>query len=133
MRAVRYILLVAVVVPLIAYLMTGLVQVQPGERAVVRRFGQVLPEKPGPGLWIGLPWGMDRVDRVSIDEVRRVEVGYQPSQDDGISTPPGQLLTGDHNLVNIRVVLRYRVGDKDDQLEQFVLHRDRADILIAHV
>src|SRR5262249_6232486 len=62
---------------LLAYLATGLTEVRPGERAVIRRFGRVLEETPGPGLWIGLPWGMDRVDRVSVDSVRRVVVGYR--------------------------------------------------------
>ncbi len=131
MRVLRFIVLALAVLLVAAYLLTGVVQVQPGERAVVRRFGRVLDEKPGPGLWVGLPWGMDRVDRVSIDEVRRVEVGYSPDQDDGSGTPAGQMLTGDHNLINVRVVLRYRV--REDQLEEFVLHRDRADALIARV
>ena len=27
--------------------------------------------KPEPGLYVGLPWGIDRVDRVPIDLVRR--------------------------------------------------------------
>jgi membrane protease subunit HflK len=129
MRIFIIVLVGLVVVALGGYLLTGVVQVQPGERAVVRRFGRVLDDKPGPGLWIGLPWGMDRVDRVSIDEVRRVEIGYQPDRDDGISTPTGQMLTGDHNLINVRVVLRYKV--REDQLEEFVLHRDRVDALIS--
>ena len=49
---------------------TGLYQVLPGEAAVVRRFGRVLPERPEPGLYLGLPWGMDRVDRVAVDQLR---------------------------------------------------------------
>src|SRR5262245_39221517 len=131
MKKMRILLIVVLVVLLGAYLLTGVVQIQPGERAVVRRFGQVLAEKPGPGLWIGLPWGMDRVDRVSVDEPRRVEVGYQPESEDGVTAPAGQLLTGDHNLINVRVALRYRV--REDQLEEYVLHRDRADALIGRV
>jgi modulator of FtsH protease HflK len=131
MRMLLYVILGGFVLLLVAYLFTGVVQVQPGERAVVRRFGRVLEDKPGPGLWIGLPWGMDRVDRVSIDEVRRVEVGYQPDQEDSAAPPTGQMLTGDHNLINIRVVLRYRV--REAQIEEYVLHSDRADALIARV
>jgi membrane protease subunit HflK len=132
-RTLRYVLLAVVVFGVAAYLLTGVVQVQPGERAVIRRFGQVLDNKPGPGLLLGLPWGMDRVDRVSIDEFRRVEVGYQPEVDDGVSTPPGQLLTGDHNLINVRVVLRYQVRNDEASLVEYVLNRDRADALIARV
>ena len=78
----RYLLLVVAVVLIVAYLLTGVVQVRPGERAVVRRFGRVLEHKPGPGLWVGLPWGMDRVDRVAVDQVRPVEVGYRPDADE---------------------------------------------------
>ena len=71
MRWLRYLLAAAVVL----YLLTGVVQVRQGERAVVRRFGRVLDEKPTPGLWVGLPWGMDRVERVEVDALRNVQVG----------------------------------------------------------
>src|SRR5262249_7247929 len=53
---------------------TAVTQVRPGERAVVRRFGRVLDHRPEPGLYVGLPWGMDRVDRVPIGLVRGVKV-----------------------------------------------------------
>jgi membrane protease subunit HflK len=100
----------------ILYLLTGVVQVRPGERAVVRRFGRILDEKPEPGLWVGLPWGMDRVDRVEVDRVRSVSVGY--SEDD-MGLPSGQLLSGDHNLVNVRVLLYYKIHP--DQAAEFVI------------
>src|SRR5919202_485656 len=67
----RYLLLLA----LAAYLLTGLSQVRPEERAVVRRFGRVVAH-PGPGLWVGLPWGVDRVDRVPVRTVRQLRAGY---------------------------------------------------------
>ena len=40
-----------------AYLLTGVYQIRPEERAVVRRLGRVVA-KPGPGLWVGLPWAL---------------------------------------------------------------------------
>jgi len=115
---------------LVGYLLTGVTQVRPGERAVVRRFGRVLDEKPGPGLWIGLPWGMDRVDRISVDTVRRVTVGYQPSTEES-GTPAGQLLTGDQNLVNVQVVIDYEVREAD--VAEFVVQQDRVDGLVSRV
>jgi membrane protease subunit HflK len=114
---------------LIGYLLTGVTQVWPGERALVRRFGRVV-DKPGPGLRVGLPWGIERVDRVPVDLVRRVAIGYQPDADEtDQTTPPGQLLTGDHNLVNVQVVFDYSV--RDDQLEDYVVQAERADGVIA--
>jgi membrane protease subunit HflK len=125
----RRLLIVGALLLLAGYLLTGLTQVRPGERAVVRRFGRVLAYKPEPGLWVGLPWGMDRVDRVSVDLVRPVTVGYQPQEDEDLVTPAGQLLTGDHNLVNLQVVLNYSV--QPDRVDDYVMHADRADSLIA--
>ena len=60
MKRRRWLLLL---VPLAAYLLTGVAEIRPEERAVVRRFGRVVA-LPGPGLWVGLPYGIDRVDRV---------------------------------------------------------------------
>jgi modulator of FtsH protease HflK len=126
----RYLLYVGVLV-LLASLLTGVTQVRPGERAVVRRFGRVLDDKPGPGLYIGLPWGMEQVDRVPIGLVRQVTVGQAPRDmdDTGQTTPAGQLLTGDHNLVNLQVVIDYAVNE--DEVEDFVIQQDRADGLVA--
>jgi membrane protease subunit HflK len=113
------------------YALTGVTQVRPGERAVVRRFGRVLNEQPGPGLWFGLPWGMDRVDRVPIEKVRRVEIGYSAEEDDGGLTPAGQLLTGDHNLVNLRVVVNYTVKEDKEAVVGFAVQEDRIDGLVG--
>src|SRR5262245_53140269 len=135
-RYLRYFVAAGLVTLLAAYLLTGVTRVRPGERAVVRRFGRVLEHKPEPGLFVGLPWGMDRVDRVPVDMVRHVEVGYRPNADDDpSSTPPGQLLTGDHNLVNVRVVVNYSIDA--DRVEDFVVQLDgdggaeRVDALVA--
>jgi modulator of FtsH protease HflK len=123
-KRLRYLPLVA----LVAYLLTGVAQIRPEERAVVRRFGRVVA-RPGPGLWVGLPYGIDRLDRVPIATVRRVSVGYRPESVE--DTPPGQFLTGDQNLVNLQVAIDYAVGDEPDDLERFVLQQDRTDGAIA--
>jgi membrane protease subunit HflK len=105
------------------------VQVRPGELAVVRRFGRVLADKPEPGLHVGLPWGMDRVDRVVVDAVRSVAVGYQEEEPGERAMPPGQLLTGDNNLVNVQVVVYYRV--RPAEVADFVAAADRVDELLT--
>lgn len=113
----------------LGYLATGLTQVQPGQRVVVRRFGRVVA-KPGPGLWVGFPAGIDRLDTVPVDLVRRVRVGFEPETADLESaSPPGQLLTGDYNLVNIQAIVDYAV--RDDEIEDFVVNADRVEGAIA--
>ncbi len=122
-----YLLLLALSVVLLCYAATGLYQVLPGESAVVRRFGRVLAERPKPGLHLGLPWGVDRVDRVAVDHLRRVVVGYQEGGD--AVMPAGQLLTGDHNLVNVQAAIYYKI--RPDQVADFVVQTDRVDGLTA--
>ncbi|MBY0526498.1 MAG: protease modulator HflK [Gemmataceae bacterium] len=114
---------------LVGWFLTGVTQIRPGERAVVRRFGKVVAQ-PGPGLRIGWPWGIETVDRVAVDEVRRVSVGYQPEGEDSSgATPIGQLLTGDHNLVNAGVQVHYAV--QPDRIDDFVVQQDRVNGLVA--
>ncbi len=127
MRIVRWLLPVL----LVGYLLTGVVQVRRGERAVVRRFGRVLAYHPEPGLWIGLPWGMDRVDRVEVDTVRSVAVGFSEDEVPEGSTPAGQLLTGDHNLVNVQLVLYFKV--RPEALAEYVVQADRVPGVLARL
>ena len=110
---------------------TALTQVKPGERAVVRRFGRVLEHKPGPGLYCGLPWGMERVDRVLVSEARRVPVGVTGRDEDESVTPAGQFLTGDHNLVNVQAEIHYKVTEAE--VEQFALQADRVEPLLVRL
>src|SRR5439155_5285971 len=104
----------------LAYLATGIYQVGPEERAVVRRFGKVVA-RPGPGLGVGLPWGIDRVDRVPVRTVRQVRAGYDPEAAGEGSAPVGQMHTGDQNLVNVQLVVDYAIGETDDDLDNYVI------------
>jgi membrane protease subunit HflK len=110
--------------------LSALTQVQPGERAVVRRFGRILADKPGPGLFVGLPWGFDRVERVPVRRVKRVVVGMVSEESDQ-GAPQGQLLTGDHNVIDVQAEIFFTVFE--DQVEKYVLQSDRADALVARV
>jgi len=115
---------------LAGYLATGVYEVRPGELAVVRRFGRVLEEPRLPGLNVGLPWGLDRVDRVAVDEQRQLTVGFHESEEPPRgSVPAGQLLTGDNHLIDVRATVYYRV-DREGVVA-FALHADRVEIVLA--
>jgi membrane protease subunit HflK len=109
---------------------TSLTQVRSHERAVIRRFGRILEQKPQQGLYIGLPWGIDRVDLAPVGPVRTITVGFSDKEDrDEDVVPAGQLLTGDHNLVNVEVSLNFKVREKD--MERYVLQQDSVDAFVA--
>ncbi len=108
---------------------TGLVVVAPGESVVVRRFGRVLPEAWGPGLHLGLPRGLDRIERLRLEEVRRVEVGLADTPGPNDEPGAGEYLTGDLNLIHARAVVQYRVADP----VRFVLATDDREFTLSRM
>lgn len=129
-------LVILLFVLLAGYFATGLFQVAPGEWAVVRRCGQPLADLRGSGLHWGLPWGIDQVDRVAVDEQRQLIIGYQDETGPGDSlapitqaSPTGQALTGDNQIVNIRISIHYRI--ERDSLVDYVLAKANVEELLT--
>ncbi len=113
----------------LAYLATGWTTLAPGEAAVVRRLGRVLPEPWGPGPHWGWPRGFDRVTRLRTDEVRRLEVGLAGTPGPDESPEAGEYLTGDLNLLRARADVQYRVADP----VAYVLRAADRDRLLARL
>jgi membrane protease subunit HflK len=126
----RYVLYLIAVAFLVWTAGTVLTQVRPGERAVIRQFGRILPEKPGPGLYIGWPWGVEQVERESVSSVRRINVGFTLKQEpEDEVVPAGQMLTGDHNLVNVQVAIDFKIREAD--VAKFILQKDQVEAFVA--
>jgi membrane protease subunit HflK len=104
-------------------LATGLVAVESGETAVVRRLGRVDRRPLGPGLHWVAPMGIDQVDRVRTDEVRRLVIGLGTTPGSEDSPGAGEFLSGDLNLIRAEAVVQYRIADPI----AFVLAADRIE------
>jgi len=99
---------------LVIYLLTGIYIVNPGEQAVIRRFGAVLPQTISEGIHYRLPYPIDKVQKVSVSEVRRADIGMSLPDHihQGNDTPQDiQLLTGDENIITSQAVVHYKVKD----------------------
>lgn len=94
-----------------AYAATGVYFVQPDEQVVVRRFGRIWAEPREPGPHFGLPWGLDRIDRVKPREVKQVTIGPVSLAGEAVGASVGQWLTGDRNLVRVRATIHYTIKD----------------------
>ena len=69
-----------------------------------------------------------------VRTARQLAVGYDPDTWSDIpGTPTGQFLTGDHNLVNVQLVLHYAIGETDAELDDFVMHQDQVDVVLDRV
>lgn len=115
----RYILLVLVALLVIWGAFTSFYTVQPEERAVVKRFGEVVGISD-PGLHFKFPFGIDQVQFVATERVLKQEFGFRTAAGtrDGRSTyetgsfeDESLMLTGDLNIINVEWVVQYRIND----------------------
>lgn len=65
-------------------LSTCVVFIEPGERALLERFGRPADARAilGPGGHLKLPWPIDRVYRYRAEQVQTIHVGFAPDDDD---------------------------------------------------
>ena len=104
---------------LAAWILSGVYFVAADEEAVIRRFGRALASTAPPGVHVGFPWPVDRIQRVKVRESKRVAVGFR-IPDLTLGRQPAaeetQFFTGDHNIVDIQMMVQYMVQDPVDFL-----------------
>ncbi len=120
MRRVPVFLGSALVIIGLIWLATGFYVVSPGEQGVVRQFGKET-NKTNPGLHYHLPYPIQRVNVVSVERVRRAEIGFRTlrrGSETFVQRAPREalMLTGDANIVEAQVIVQYRIKDPSKYL-----------------
>ena len=124
----------AAAIALAAYFASGLHTIGVGELGVVQRFGKRVLPLEQPGLHYRLPYPFAWHYVVRPDEMYRVEIGFRSSPGDP-SEPPAYewnvqhrggryrpvpeeayVWTGDENLIDVNLVVHYRVVDPEAAL-----------------
>jgi modulator of FtsH protease HflK len=100
------------------WLATGIYIVRLDQQAVVTRFGAIVDPRVLPGIHLSLPWPIDRVTRLKVQQLQRLVVGGDLADAvTGRSQPlQSQFLTGDQNIIHMRVVVQYSVAVPADYL-----------------
>jgi modulator of FtsH protease HflK len=101
-------------VVLATYALSGIYFVAPDQQAVVVRFGQVVAKGVMPGIHYSLPWPIESVYKLKVLETKRLTVGVEmPDRALGrvAAENPIEYLTGDQNLINVRIAVQYAVKD----------------------
>jgi len=102
----------------VLWLLTGIFVVGPAERGVVKRFGEFNRET-GPGLHYHMPYPIESVITLNVDQVRRIEIGFRSAARER-DFQQGQtrsveheslMLTGDENIVDVQFSVQYQVAD----------------------
>ncbi len=104
---------------LVVWAASGIYIVEPEERGVVTRFGGYT-ETTTPGPHWHIPYPVERVEVVNVDQIRDEEVGYRstPGRSDDTNSVPQEslMLTQDENIVDIKFAIQYRVKDARDYI-----------------
>lgn len=111
---------VGVIIAIVAglWLLSGFYVVKQAERGVVLRFGK-LQEVTEAGLHWRLPFPVDSVEKVDVQNVFQMEVGYRSDARTGrVSQVPKEalMLTEDENIVDIEFAVQYRISNAADYL-----------------
>ncbi len=96
----------------ILWMASGIYSVTPGHVGVVRTLGKETA-RTDPGLNYRYPWPFQQVDVVSVEQIRRIEVGFREGQR---VHEEALMLTGDENIVEAQIVVQYRVADPSKYL-----------------
>ena len=107
------------------YALSGFYVLQPGERAIVERFGRPLQRNSfvGPGLHYRWPWPVERVKKADVEGIRRLVVGYMSGNREAIILWTNKhylreysVITGEGPFLDVAMNVHYRIGDLYDYL-----------------
>jgi membrane protease subunit HflK len=99
---------------LVVWLASGFYIVDAGERGVVLRFGKYI-ETTEPGPRWHLPYPLESVEVVNIEQVRTVEVGYRNNVKSKVLSE-SLMLTDDENIIDLQFTVQYTLKDPEDYL-----------------
>ena len=102
----------------VVWVLSGVYLVKPDQQAVVTMFGKVVEPRVLPGLHYAWPWPIESVTKLKVQQLQRLVVGGDlPDSVLGRSNPlASQFISGDQNIINMRVVVQYSVGIPADYL-----------------
>ena len=101
----------------VLWLLSGVYVVAAYEQGVVLRFGQYMTTT-GPGMNWHLPYPLEKVEKLPVTQVQRLEVGFRDMGEGRIRkiAPEALMLTKDENIVDISFVVQYKIKSAEDYL-----------------
>ena len=96
------------------WLSTGVYQVGPSEQAALRLFGK-FQTTAGTGLHWYFPSPIGTVNKEAIRETKRMELGFRSVGNRSVPVE-AEMITGDLNIVDVNLVVQYRIKSLPDFL-----------------
>jgi modulator of FtsH protease HflK len=100
----------------LVWLATGFYIIDQGSRGVVLRFGKhVETTLPGPRWHI--PFPVESVEKVNLEQMRTIEVGYRSAEGGTMRTKETReslMLTDDENIIDLQFAVQYNLKSVED-------------------
>ncbi len=110
------------------YLLSGFYTVKQNEIAIVKRFGKIISSNVKPGLSYAIPWPIDRVEKIASKNIESIFIddfaeyptensyGRVFTEETSLKT---YLITGDNNIVNLQILIKYAIDDPIKYTQNF--------------
>ncbi len=114
-------ILLAALVIVGLWLLSGVYFVDPSEQGVVLRFGKFVA-MTGPGPNYHLPWPIEVVYTPNVKAINQINIGFKPSPDSSDQSQmedvedESLMLTGDENIVDVNFTVNWKIKDAEAYL-----------------
>jgi modulator of FtsH protease HflK len=123
-------LLLGIGLVIAVWLATGFYQIDQRRKGVELRFGK-FTQMTGPGLHWRIPYPIETVEEVTVEELRAIEIGYRHNQ----KKMPAEALmvTEDQNIVDMQFAVQYKIADTESAPRDYLFSDRRPDESVRQV
>ena len=127
--SVKFIAIIAVLV----WMLSGIYIIDPAEKGVVLRFG-AFQEETSQGPHWHLPFPIETVNRVNVEQIRTAEIGYRNAVQGGRNfggnvSSESLMLTKDENMIDAKFAVQYKIND----VQAYLFNVASPDTTLRHV
>lgn len=132
-RILRWVIVAAAVVAVLAVISTCWYTVDEKQRAVVTTFGRVT-DTTDAGIHFKLPFGIQKVYPVDVNVYQKIEIGYtsEPTENGSVDMTveeESRMITGDYNIVNVDFFVQYKISDP----VKYLYNSENADLILKNL
>ena len=118
---------------ILVWLLSGIYIIDPAEKGVVLRFG-AFQEETGQGPHWHIPFPIEEVSRVNVDQIRTAEIGYRNAVSGsrnfgGNVSSESLMLTKDENMIDAKFAVQYKI----DVVQDYLFNVASPDLTLRHV
>lgn len=110
-----------IIIVILLWMASGFYTIQPGVHGVIQRFGEHARTDVQEGLGYHVPWPVETITKVNVNEIRRIPIGFNELGGRGGNNKqdiPSEslMLTSDANIVDLDLVVQWDISSAENFL-----------------